>query len=65
MSFKGTYFCNYDLDQNSVSFKYMPNACLNGVASFKIPASNTVGVAEIQTVPQCDMVEICISFRGT
>ena len=33
MSFKGTLFCNNDLDQNSVSFMHM--LCLNCVASFK------------------------------
>ena len=35
MSFKGTLFCDYDLDQNYVSFMHIPNACLNCVASFK------------------------------
>ena len=39
--------------------------CMSELCSkFQIPASNTVGIAEIQTVPQCDMVKICISFRG-
>ena len=34
MSFKGT-FCNNDLNENSVSFTHMCNACLNYIASFK------------------------------
>ena len=33
---------------------------------FHIPGSGTVGVvAEVRTVLQCDIVKICISFKGT
>ena len=40
MSFKGTLFCNNNLDQNFVSFMHntcmhKSNACLNWIASFK------------------------------
>ena len=32
---------------------------------FQMPASNTVGgVAETQTVVRCDMVKICMLFKG-
>ena len=32
---------------------------------FQMPASNTVGgVAKTQTVVQCDMVKICMLFKG-
>ena len=35
MTFEGTKFCNNDLNQSSVSFMHMFNACLNCIASFK------------------------------
>ena len=35
MSFRGIQFCNYYLDQNSVSLMHMFSTCLNVVASFK------------------------------
>ena len=39
----------------------MSDLCSN----FQIPASNTVGGVRVtQTVLQCDIVKICISFRG-
>ena len=61
----GTLFCNYDLDQNFISFMHMPNAC-ELCYKLQIPASNTVGgVAETRTVLQYDMVKICISCKGT
>ena len=67
MSLKGTLFCNNDLNHNYVSLMHMLNSYLNSVASkFQIPALNTVGgVAETQTVLQCDMVKISMSFKGT
>ena len=34
-------------------------------SNFQIPASNIVGGVRVtQTVLQCDIVKICISFRG-
>ena len=34
-------------------------------SKFQIPASNTVaGVAETRIVLQCEMVKICMSFKG-
>ena len=48
MLFKGLSFCNNDLNQNSVSFIHMFNACLNCVESFK----NLHQVAETRTVIQ-------------
>ena len=39
----------------------MSDLCSN----FQIPASNTVGGVRVtRTVLQCDIVKICISFRG-
>ena len=39
----------------------MSDLCCN----FQIPGSNTVGgVSVTQTLLQCDIVKICISFRG-
>ena len=35
MLFKGTQFCNNDLNQNSVSFMHMCNTSLNCVANLK------------------------------
>ena len=55
----GTYFCNYDLDQNSISFNHAHAQCMSELCSkFKFPALNTVeGVAETRTALQCDMVK--------
>ena len=33
-------------------------------SKFQIPASNTVGVAEIQTAPQCDTVQNMYLIQG-
>ena len=47
--FKGTLFCNNDLNQNSAHVQCMSELCCN----FQIPASNTLGgVAETRIVLQ-------------
>ena len=66
------YIC-YSRGHNSAIMTRMnilfPNAhvqCRSELCSkFQMTASNTVGgVAEIQTVVRCNMVKICILFKG-
>ena len=66
------YIC-YSRGHNSAIMTRMkilfPNAhvqCMSELCcKFQMPASNTVGgVAETQTVVRCDMVKICMLFKG-
>ena len=50
MSFKGTLFSNNDLNQNSVSFMHMFNACLSCLASSNHCIKYVGGVTEIRTI---------------
>ena len=48
-------------------FLYAHDQCMSELCpKFQIPASNTTErVAETRTVLQCDMIKICMSFKGT
>ena len=66
------YIC-YSRGHNSAIMTIMkilfPNAhvqCMSELCcKFQMPASNTVGgTAETQTVVRCDMVKLCMLFKG-
>ena len=55
------------MTRSKFCFLHAHAQCMSELCSkFQICASNTVGgVAETQTVLQCDMVKICMSYKGT
>ena len=58
---------NENMSLNKLFFLHTHAQCTSELCSkFQIPAYNTVGgVAETRTVLQRDMVQICMSVKGT